>query len=48
MISDNLKNEILDGFKYFTNRYKQGTKYSKNDKTTRYKLSNFRKNLITL
>ena len=47
MISDNLKNEILDGFKYFTNRYKQGTKYSKNDKTTRYKLSNFRKNLIT-
>ncbi|MBE9828912.1 AAA domain-containing protein [Campylobacter concisus] len=47
MISDNLKNEILDEFKYFTNRYKQGTKYSKNDKTTRYKLSNFRKNLIT-
>ena len=47
MISDNLKNEILDGFKYFTNRYKQGTKYRKNDKTTRYKLSNFRKNLIT-
>ena len=46
MISDNLKNEILDGFKYFTNRYVQGTKYSKYEKTTRDKLSNFRENLI--
>ncbi|MGP1359163.1 McrB family protein [Campylobacter sp.] len=47
MISDSLKNEILDGFKYFINRYKQGTKYSKNEKITRDKLSNFRENLIT-
>ena len=46
MISDNLKNEILDGFKYFTNRYVQGTKYSKYEKITRDKLSNFRENLI--
>ena len=49
MISDSLKNEILDGFKYFINRYKQGTqgtKYNKNEKITRDKLSNFRENLI--
>lgn len=46
MISDNLKNEILDGFKYFTNRYAQDTKYSKYEKITRDKLSNFRENLI--
>lgn len=46
MISDSLKNEILDGFKYFTNRYAQGTKYSKYEKITRDKLSNFRENLI--
>lgn len=46
MIDDDLKNEILDGFKYFINRYKQGTKYNKNEKITRDKLSNFRENLI--
>ena len=46
MIDDDLKNEILDGFKYFINRYKQGTKYNKNEKITRDKLSNFRVNLI--
>lgn len=31
MISDSLKNEILDGFKYFTNRYAQDITYRKND-----------------
>lgn len=46
MISDNLKNEILDGFRYFINRYAQDTKYSKYEKITRDKLSNFRENLI--
>ena len=45
MISDNLKNEILDGFKYFTNRYAQDITYRKNDETTRRKLSNFCENL---
>ena len=46
MIDDDLKNEILDGFRYFTNRYAQDTKYSKDDKTTHDKLSKFRANLI--
>ncbi|WP_103639686.1 McrB family protein [Campylobacter concisus] len=45
MISDSLKNEILDGFKYFTNRYAQDITYRKNDETTRHKLSNFCENL---
>ena len=45
MIDDDLKNEILEGFKYFTNRYAQDTKYSKDEEITRDKLSNFRTNL---
>ena len=46
MISDSLKNEILDGFNYFKKRYDQNTKYSKDEEITRNKLSNFRDNLI--
>ena len=45
MINDDLKNKILDGFKYFTNRYAQDITYRKNDETTRRKLSNFCENL---
>ena len=45
MIDDDLKNKILEGFKYFTNRYAQDTKYSKDEEITRDKLSNFRTNL---
>ncbi|WP_462109651.1 McrB family protein [Campylobacter concisus] len=47
MISDSLKNEILDGFDFYKNRYAENTKYSSGDKITHDKLSNFRKNLIT-
>ena len=47
MISDNLKNEILDGFDFYKNRYAENTKYRSDDKITYDKLSNFRKNLIT-
>ena len=47
MISDSLKNEILDGFDFYKNRYAEDTKYSSNDKVTHVKLSKFRKNLIT-
>lgn len=47
MISDNLKNEILDGFDFYKNRYAENTKYSSDDKITHDKLSKFRKNLIT-
>ena len=47
MISDSLKNEILDGFDFYKNRYAEDTKYSSNDKVTHDKLSKFRKNLIT-
>ena len=46
MIDDDLKNEILDGFRYFVNRYAQNTKYSKDEEITLNKLSNFRENLI--
>ena len=46
MISDSLKNEILDGFNYFKKRYDQNIKYSKDEEITRNKLSNFRDNLI--
>ena len=46
MISDSLKNEILDGFNYFKKRYDKNTKYSKDEEITRNKLSNFRDNLI--
>nr|WP_314089953.1 AAA family ATPase [uncultured Campylobacter sp.] len=46
MIDDDLKNEILDGFRYFANRYAQNTKYSKDEEITLNKLSNFRENLI--
>lgn len=45
MISDNLKNEILDGLEYFKNA--QGKKYNAGDTRTKTFLSNFRKNLIT-
>lgn len=45
MINDDLKNEILEGFKYFANRYAQDITYRKNDETTRRKLSNFCENL---
>ncbi|WP_223230780.1 McrB family protein [Campylobacter concisus] len=45
MINDDLKNKILEGFKYFTNRYAQDITYRKNDETTRRKLSNFCENL---
>ena len=45
MISDNLKNEILDGLEYFKNA--QGKKYNADDTRTKTFLSNFRKNLIT-
>lgn len=45
MISDNLKNEILDGLEYFKNS--QGKKYNAGDTRTKTFLSNFRKNLIT-
>ena len=45
MINDDLKNKILEGFKYFTNRYAQDITYRKNDETTRHKLSNFCENL---
>ena len=31
MINDDLKNKILEGFKYFTNRYAQDITYRKND-----------------
>ena len=44
MIDDDLKNKILEGFKYFTNRYAQDTTYRKGDKTTHDKLSNFCEN----
>ena len=44
MINDDLKNKILEGFKYFTNRYAQDITYRKNDETTRRKLSNFCEN----
>ena len=47
MISDSLKNEILDGFDFYKNRYAENTKYSSDDKITHDKLSKFRKNLIT-
>lgn len=47
MISDSLKNEILDGFDFYKNRYTENTKYSSDDKITHDKLSKFRKNLIT-
>ena len=47
MISDSLKNEILDGFDFYKNRYAENTKYSSDDKITYDKLSKFRKNLIT-
>lgn len=47
MISDNLKNKILDGFDFYKNRYAENTKYRSDDKITYDKLSNFRKNLIT-
>lgn len=46
MIDDDLKNKILDGFRYFANRYAQNTKYSKDEEITLNKLSNFRENLI--
>ena len=36
--------KILEGFKYFTNRYAQDTTYRKGDKTTHDKLSNFCEN----
>ncbi len=45
MINDDLKNKILEGFKYFTNRYAQDITYRKNDEATRRKLSNFCENL---
>ena len=44
MISDSLKNEILDGLEYFKNA--QGKKYNAGDTRTKTFLSNFRKNLI--
>ncbi|ALF47705.1 AAA family ATPase [Campylobacter concisus] len=44
MINDDLKNKILYGFKYFTNRYAQDITYRKGDKTTHDKLSNFCEN----
>ncbi|MFC2345715.1 McrB family protein [Campylobacter sp.] len=44
MIDDDLKNEILDGFNYFKNRYAQDITYRKGDKTTHDKLSNFCEN----
>ena len=47
MISDSLKNEILEGFDFYKNRYAKNTKYSSDDKITYDKLSKFRKNLIT-
>ena len=47
MIDDDLKNEILDGFDFYKNRYAKNTKYSSDDKITHDKLSKFRKNLIT-
>ena len=46
MIDDDLKNKILDGFRYFANRYAQNTKYSKDEEITLNKLSNFREKLI--
>lgn len=46
MISDSLKNEILEGFDFYKNRYAEDAKYSKDEEITRNKLSNFRENLI--
>lgn len=45
MISDSLKNEILDGFEFF--KKMQGKEYSTTDLEIKKRLSSFRENLIT-
>ena len=45
MISDSLKNEILDGFEFF--KKVQGKEYSAKDLETKKRLSSFREKLIT-